>query len=452
MSRPADSDVARVLERVRAGGLIDADACHVVLVSGGRDSVCLLDVLVTVCGAGVLHVLHVNYGLRGADADADERLVRMLCERVGVGCSVHRASPAPATGNLQAWARDVRYGEAAKLALARDARIATGHTASDQAETVLYRLASSPGRRALIGMARSDGRLIRPLLDCTRAETGAYCRERGLDWREDLSNADDRFARGRVRHGLLEELRRIHPAAEANVLRSAELLRDEARVLDALVEGVLAGRDTISLAELAELDPALARLVVVRLAEAAAGMLVPAVGLRLEELGALASRGGSAELDVGGGVRAIVEYGVLRFQRRGDPALPGEISLAVPGRVDFGAWRLESTIGRLSGETALECLRRDGTVAVLDADEIEIGQLTVRGWRAGDRLRPIGLGGSRTLADLFTDRRLPRAERAGTPVVASAGEIVWVPGVATAQHVAVRASTRRVAVLTASRG
>jgi tRNA(Ile)-lysidine synthase len=452
VSESAQPTVRRVLERVRDGGMVVPGGHHVALVSGGRDSVCLLDALVSICGAAAVTVLHVNFGLRGADSAADERFVRELCERFAVPCTVHEAGAAPSPGNLQAWARDVRYSEADSLARARGALIATGHTASDQAETVLYRLAASPGRRALLGMPRREGRLIRPLLDCTRDETAAYCRERGLPWREDATNAAERFARGRIRHGLLEELRRIHPAAEANIVRSAELLRGEADVLDAVVSGVLRGRAAIPLAELAELEPPIARLVVVRLAEGAGGTLVPAAANRLDELLALAPSGGSAELHLGGAT-AIVEYGVLRFAAPARTSQPDEVALAVPGQVTFGGWRLAAEIDTdLAGEAALERLLPDGSVGVLDADAIALDELTVRGWRAGDRLRPIGLGGSKTLADLFADCKLPRAERPSTPLVASAGELVWIPGVATAQSVAVGPATTRVAVLTASRG
>ena len=140
-----------------------------------------------------------------------------LAEQLGIArLHVHRAADPPATGNRQAWAREVRYARAHELA--RDGDIATGHTATDQVETILYRLASSPSRRALLGMRPRDGRLARPLLGSTRAETTAYCEQRDLAWREDASNADPSFARSRVRHGLLPELERIHPAAAANVL------------------------------------------------------------------------------------------------------------------------------------------------------------------------------------------------------------------------------------------
>ena len=153
--------------------------------------------------------------------------------------AVHR--PRRPEGNLQAWARDQRYAEATRLALERDADVAAGHTASDQVETVLYRLAASPGRRALLGMRERDGRLVRPLLAVWRAATEAWCAEAGLPWREDPSNASDAFARNRARHGLVPALRELHPAAERNVLRTLELLRDEAEVLDAAVTVVLDG-------------------------------------------------------------------------------------------------------------------------------------------------------------------------------------------------------------------
>src|SRR5207249_8752762 len=135
------------------------------------------------------------------DAAEDEALCRALCERLGVPLTVRR--PRRPEGNLQAWARDVRYAEAAALALARHADVAAGHTATDQAETVLYRLAASPGRRALLGMRPRDGRLVRPLLGVTREQTAAYCTARALVWREDDTNTSDVYARARVRGGLL---------------------------------------------------------------------------------------------------------------------------------------------------------------------------------------------------------------------------------------------------------
>ena len=174
------------------------------------------------------------------------------------------------------------------MARERGALIASGHTASDQVETILYRLAASPGRRALLGMLPSDRTesgqpLVRPLLSITRAQTAAYCRARGLQWREDESNEDAEYARARVRLSVVPALRAVHPAAEANVLRTARLLREEAELLDALVGDELAGAGRIAIDRLARLPPALGR------------------------------RGGRAELHVGGRAGAVIEHGELRM-------------------------------------------------------------------------------------------------------------------------------------------
>jgi len=307
-----------VLEQVRAGGLLPAGGPVVVLLSGGRDSVCLLDVAVRV--AGEVAAVHVNYGLRD-EAPEDEQHCEELCERLGVALTLERPRRPEAGGNIQAWARDVRYAVATRLALGggSGAVVAAGHTADDQVETILYRLASSPSRRALLGMRPRDGLLVRPLLGVTRAQTTAYCEERGLRWRDDVTNGGDRYARNRVRNGLVPALEQIHPAAAANVLRTAALLRDEGEVLDALVGEQLderAGRLEIPLDRLAALAPALRRLVVQRLADRAAGKLVPGAARHADAVAAL-RRTGRAMLDLGGGVRAVAERGVVHAERGG---------------------------------------------------------------------------------------------------------------------------------------
>jgi tRNA(Ile)-lysidine synthase len=311
-------DAERLLERVRDGGTIAPPAPVLAMLSGGRDSVCMLDLAVRARGPKEVGALHVNYGLR-EDSDADERHCAALCAELGVELEIERPVRPEGPGNLQAWARDTRYAAATRLALASGATIVTGHTADDQVETILYRLASSPSRRALLGMRPHDGRLARPLLATTRAETTAYCEERGLRWREDSSNADPAYARNRIRQGLLPELAKVHPAAAENVLRTAALLRDEAEVLDGLVDAELDGsgdspRGTIALERMAALHPALRRLVLQRLADRAAGRPAPGAARFAEQVTGL-RRTGTAMLDLGGGVRAVVEAGVLRAER-----------------------------------------------------------------------------------------------------------------------------------------
>jgi tRNA(Ile)-lysidine synthase len=416
-------------QRVRTAGLLAAGRPVVVLLSGGRDSTCLLDLAAAIAGRESVIALHFNYGLRDG-ADPDERHCAELCSRLGVALEVRRPTR-PEPGNLQAWARDERYGTAAQIALARGGDVAAGHTATDQVETILYRLASSPSRRALLGMRTREGLLVRPLLGLTREQTAVYCTARGLTWREDESNDSDDYARNRIRARLMPALQAVHPGAADNVIAVAEILREEAAVLDALVDGVLERRDRVALSRLRELESALARLVVQRLADDAAGGPAPGVARRAREILALDEHG-TVQLDTGGGVVAIAEYGVLRFERRASRSAtraPEPVLLPIPGSAVFGEQEITCELGPPA--------REPGVV-----DRATLGDdLLVRSWRPGDRIAPLGLQGSKSLQDLFTARRVPRRERAAVPVVESGGEIVWVAGVATSERFKVTDAT-----------
>jgi tRNA(Ile)-lysidine synthase len=398
------------LEAARAGGLVRPGAPLLVLLSGGGDSVCLLDVALRLDAR--VSALHVNYRLRES-ADEDERFVRALCERLGVPLDVERVK-LPEGGNLQERARDARYALAERLA---EGDYAAAHTASDQAETVLYRLAVSPGSRALHGMAPRRGRLVRPLLAVTRDEVRAYLRGRGLEWREDPSNADRRFARARVRHDVLAGLREVGPSVERTIAQTAAQLRDEAEVLERAADAALeelGGGPAVSLAGLREQPPAVRRLVLRRLA---GDRPVPDEVLELSEEG-------SRTLDLGQGQRAVVEYGTLRFTSAAGAEMPDPVELPVPGRATFGTWEVEAAPG-VPGEVSVSAAAI-GSAA------------TVRGWRDGDRMRPLGLGGTKSLQDLFTDRKVPRALRRTLPVVEAGGQVAWVAGVALDERFAAR--------------
>jgi tRNA(Ile)-lysidine synthase len=332
--------VSELERRVRSDGLLARGRNVVVLYSGGRDSTCLLDLAVAIAGTDAVTALHVNYGLRTA-ADQDERHCRLTAGGLGIELSVFRpVAPAPPTGNVQAWARAERYAAADRLARASD--IAAGHTATDQVETILYRLASSPSRRALLGMRPRQGRLLRPLLEFTRAQTAAHCRARGLAWREDETNASGAYARNRIRHAFVPALEQAHPAAQANVLALAEILAGEAEVLDALVESVLDGRDEVPLSVLRAQPPALQRLIVQRLADTAAGEPAAGIARRAADVAALADTG-IASVDLPHRVRATASRGIVRLTRT-PPLRP---AAAPPSR------RLAHRLGRVTDNPAI---------------------------------------------------------------------------------------------------
>lgn len=402
-----DERAERPLQAARASGLVRAEEPLLAMVSGGADSVCLLDVTVRL-GADV-RALHVDHGLR-SDSGADADLCRRLCDALGVPLVVERLEGlAEAPGNLQAEARRRRYELVERHATGD---YATAHTATDQVETAIYRLAVSPGRRALLGMPARRGRLVRPLLAATREETRAYCEARGLDWRDDPSNEDLHYARARVRQEVLPALRELNPALERTVAETLQLLGDEAEVLDRAVRD--AGPSPFALARLEAMPAALARLVLRAAAERAVGEPLALSRRDADRILAL-RRTGTAVVELPGGVRAVAEYGTVRFERGEDASPPAPARLPVPGIVRFGPWEVEAA--RSAGDD------------LLDAGALG-AELVVRAWRAGDRMRPVGLGGSRSLQDLFTDRKVPRAERGSWPVVEAGGEIACVPAVA----------------------
>ncbi len=295
---------------------VAADAPLLVMLSGGGDSTALLLALAQRAQPSQLHALHVNYGLRGRSSEADAEFCAGLCRTHGVALTQIDAAGEP-RGNLQDWARKLRYEEAERQAerLGPQAVIVSAHTADDQAETVLYRLFASPGRRALAGIPARRGRIVRPLLDTRRGELRRWLTARGQEWREDASNADPRFARVRAR-ALLKAAEELHPAAVANLLQTTADLAAEGRVLDALVAETIAaassqGGAAIELAALAELPEALGGAALRSFVEQQSGHPVPKAVRALPEALRLAQSHEPRELQIEG-ARLAVHRGLLR--------------------------------------------------------------------------------------------------------------------------------------------
>jgi tRNA(Ile)-lysidine synthase len=431
---------------VRDSGLIDPASKGVALLSGGPDSACLAAGLARFVGAPRLSGLHLNYGLR-EDSDEDETACRELCARLGIELAVERVSLPE--GNLQAAARDVRYAAAERLRASKGGEwIATGHTRTDLAETMIYRLASSPGRRGLLGLPPRRGRVVRPLLRLGREQTRELAAGAGLPFRDDPSNLDQRFARVRVRREVLPVLRELNPAAEENLAATWAELAEETEALDAVASaaledaGLSPGAVAVSAGGLAGLHPAIRRLALRSMAERAVGREVPLGRDRAEEIWRLARRTEGGEIELGGGVRVVCEGGHIRIVVGTEPE-PEPVRLPVPGSCRFGDWELRAELL----PAPVEPIGPD--VATLDAQLLG-PEVEVRTWQEGDRMRPLGLGGSKTLQDLFTDAGVPRSLRRSLPVVVSGERIAWVAGVAVSEDFRLGPESVEVAILTAS--
>lgn len=395
-------------------GLLPAGRPILALVSGGPDSMCLLHLMLRVHD-GPVGVLTVDHGLRaGAAAEADA----VCAAAAALGCEAHRVELGLAGGpGVQERAREARLEAALAVADRHGyARIATGHTADDQAETVLFRIARGTGRTGALAMAPRRGRIIRPLL-CLRAEeTRRWCVEHGVATADDPSNRDDVHRRVRVRRELLPALERVHPGAAGNVVAFAELLRDEAEVLEAAVDEAWAraaapdgGLRTEAL--LAE-PPALRRLLVRRLI---AGAGLPAgAGERahVERALEVAARGGRISLPGAGGVArergALVAFGP-------EPPVPAAVPLGVPGRARFGDVAVRAEVG-------VAIPPAPGAVAVRVG-----GPYEVRAPRPGDRIAVAGVG-HRSVGRVLADAGVAARLRPRVPVVARGDHVLWVVG------------------------
>jgi tRNA(Ile)-lysidine synthase len=437
--------LAPLARAVRASGLIPEPSHGVALVSGGADSAALAAGLVEVLRADSVLLLHLNYGLR-EDSDCDEEVCRQLARMLGAELELER--PRLGRGNVQAEARDARYAAAERLRRSRGLDwIAAGHTRTDLAETIIYRLATSPGRRALLGLRARNGEVVRPLLALDRDQVRSLVDEAGLPFRDDPTNAEPDYARNRIRNEVLPVLREIGPKPERTIAETQAELIEEGEALERLAAEALAESGAVAAGAiphevLASLDPALRREALRQLAERAAGTQVPLSRLRAAEIWRLTGEPEGGVVELGGVVEARIEHGHVRFAA-GHTEAPREVTLTVPGICRFGAWEvradLEAGVPRAHGPD----------LAVLDRAALG-DSLTVRSWRDGDRMRPLGLGGSKSLQDLFTDRKVPRSLRHALPVVVAGGRIAWIAGVAVSEEFVATPGSEESAVLSAA--
>jgi tRNA(Ile)-lysidine synthetase-like protein len=438
----------------------------VVAVSGGPDSLALLHALCALrdeLGIG-LHIAHLDHMLRGEQSAAEARFVAETAHAWGVPATVEaidaRALAREWRQNLHAAARTVRYAFLARVAHQENApAVATAHHADDQAETVLANLLRGAGPAGLAGMRpvagweawrrfakpeeekRKRGEeeqdsplLLRPLLAVTKQEIEHYCATNGLEPRRDPSNDDRRYARTRIRHDLLPKLIEYNPRIVEALGRTAAVCEAEHAFVEQALDAawpqlgtVTAGRLLFHGAAWAVLHPALRSLALRR----GHSLLAPGETLGQDDVErALATAGGPVgrRIELPGGVTLDAGYDGGFVMARGaartadGPQLAVQAAaLPVPGVVELGTrWLLRAETGPAGPA---------GSPWEVYLDPAAIEGLAVRRRLAGDRMRPAGGPGSRTLQDIFVDAKIPRELRDAWPLVVSGNDIVWLPGV-----------------------
>jgi len=435
-----------------------------VAVSGGPDSLSLLHVLWTEREAHGLAVeaAHLDHGLRGDESAGEAAWVAAWCAGHSIPCHAGRADVAAIARerkqSKQEAARAARYAFLEETAARIGAhKIATGHTRNDQVETVLMNVLRGTGLDGLRGIPAQRGLFIRPLLDVSRAEIEGYCAAHGLEPRRDPSNlSPDAYTRNRIRLELLPLLaREYNPAVAEALLRLSEIAGRDVDYLqtqaDAALTEATRERDVFRLVldrpALARLHPALLRHVLRR---AIANLRGTGEGITYDHIEQVC-RAVAAPVPRAFGlnlpypfctVRVTDERLTLTLANVSASLADVAVPLAVPGMAALPGidWVVQASFDALPN------------AVMLDADAVSLDALTLRNWRQGDRVDPLGMGGRhKKVSDIFTDAKVPRMERHRVPIVADTQGIVWVVGYCIAERVKVTPVTRRRLYLIAER-
>lgn len=398
----------------------------IVAVSGGPDSVCLLHVLREL-GIQVVGVAHVNHKLRGEASEEDQRFVATLGRELGL--EFYSVDAVCHGGNLEQVARRIRrefFHSLIRRGLAD--RVALGHTRDDQAETVLFRMLRGSGLAGLAGIlpVTAEG-LVRPLLGVTRSEVDAYLRQRGIPWREDASNREAKFARNRIRHELLPRLKQDwNPRLDEALARMADLAYEEERWWAAEVARhakqllvISPGAVEVLASELTTLPRALARRLIRQAIRQAKGSLRGVEFSHIEDVLELPEAGGKAELP---GIHAIRSFDWVRLEVPGSTPRLGDGEVPVPGKrlaPDGNSMICLDVIRQRQDPKACVTLKSDLYFRTIPE------RLFLRGWKPGDRYRPVGHAGDWKLKELFQRMRIPSWRRPFWPILCMGDKILW---------------------------
>ncbi len=458
--------VVNIQTCIDEGRMVIHGARVVVAVSGGADSVALLAALfqLRLHYAMTLTVVHVNHQLRGKESRRDALFVEQYAARLGVPCyveSVDVKAVQRTTGlSPQHAARKLRYEFFTRIQRTLSAtRVALGHTANDQAETLLVRLVRGGGPAGFAGMPAVRLPYIRPLIRMYRYEIEAYLTANGLPWVEDNTNTERVYLRNRLRLDLLPLLRQYNPQIDKRLNDLAAMLSADNRYLerqtDILMPQVISwqteGRVFLECRVFCTMALSLQRRVLRRIGDTVLHSEA-AVNFRhievLRDLLIEAEAGKRATFP--GGWRAERQRtGVLLWNVRHLPSRSLIRTLPVPGFIDIPELALRLTADVLA--RAPMCLATESDVAYMDLQHLTL-PLAVRCRQPGDRVHPLGAPGSKKLKDFFIDKKIPKAQRDMIPLVISDSEIVWVVGYGLADPCKVRPHTQHVVRLSCERG
>lgn len=408
-----------------------------VAVSGGVDSMMLLHVLRSL--RHPCHVAHVDHGLRGAESDGDRAFLEQYCADNGIPFVAHRVDVRSAMevsgSSVQMAARELRLEWFNELVLSGPVKLAMAHHADDSIETFFMGLLQGMGSQGWAGIPIRSGPFIRPLLSIGRKQILEYANENSIPWREDASNADTDYLRNRVRHELLPTLEAWRPGTHRNLRRNTKLASE--------MQGLATRHFAEVLKDIVPEPDGSLRLPFTVITDSEAPFLflhhvLRHKGFHPDRLAAILTS--IEESNVG----AIFLQGTCQVLVDRTHLVIGEFTGPLP------VWQLddadtipaEAPLSIEAAPLATMDLAMGRNVAWLDADRITF-PLTLRPWKHGDRIIPIGLGGSKLVSDLLIDAKVPRDRKQRTYVLTHGEKVLWLCGHRLAEGIGATADTRR---------
>lgn len=425
-------DVVNKYKMIKRGDIV------LVMVSGGPDSVSLARLLSQSRDELGIKVsfLHVNHRLRGKHSDTDQAFVEDMAANWDIDLIVEtvdtRQYCLENKLSLEDGARRIRYEKAELRAGELGAtKIATAHTADDNAETFIMRTLRGAGLTGLTGIPPVRGKIIRPLIETFRQDILKYCIDQNINYIVDLTNLEPAFFRNKIRLQAVPKLDELFPAWKSNLLKTTAILREDLAYLNKVGESELGKAvvqqtgELISLdiKKLNDLDPAVKRIVIRKAIEAIAGDLKQIEFKHAELITGKLSEPGNFSLDLPGDLIALREYDKLLFKRESVARRIGKTPLAIGSQTGVHEAGINLELEVIKNRE----LKYNKDIAYLDLDKIE-GTLHIRQTQAGDRFNPLGVKGSKKLSDYFADKKIPRRLREKALVVIDASKILWVVG------------------------
>lgn len=443
--------IDKVIRTVEKYKMLPEGGRVIAALSGGSDSMAMVTALLMLRErySFTLEAAHVNHCLRGEQADADEKFVRDFCERNAIPLHVLKvdvAAQAKQNGEgLEEAGRRIRYEFFASLG--DDAVTATAHNLSDRTETFLFNFARGSSLKGLCSIPAVRGKIIRPIIDCTKDEILTFCRENNIEFVTDATNSDTVYSRNRIRHNVIPQLKSINPAFERSAAGCMELLAQDEELLTARAARLLEEAKSdgeISASVLANAHISLARRAVAAAIKESCGVIPEREAL--ERVVGLLEKGGRTQIN--GGVTVRVRHDLLEFPHEAADR-PEEVPLC-EGELKFGEATVTVKTINNCETISLQKLSKHDLEYRLDCDKIQ-GKPILRSRRAGDKLTLKARGCTKSLKKLFNELAVPPEERETRIVLADDAGVLFAERLGCDERVCITPETKKILLITIKR-